>query len=174
MRQMSMPGRHDMLTVDLTPMRLFFLAMAIVAFSGCSGVQEEEQSIHQDVVNLHQEQDAISAAIKKIKVVSGANVKGHPQYTPLGRTQGYCFNQPNSTGGEVIHGDGLRAAAYRKYGDRVDAIVNTNAWFVPDDASGAFEPYTENGYFECAGTAVHFTGESGPAAAPTHPPAGSS
>ena len=40
---------------------------------------------------------------------------------------------PNSTGGQVIHGDGLRAAAYRKYGDQVNAIVNTTVWFVADD-----------------------------------------
>src|SRR6266849_6072823 len=133
-----------MLATDRISIPVIFLAAAVVAFAGCSGVQQEEQSLHQDVVNLHQEQDAISAAIKKIKVVSGANVKGNPQYTALGRTQGYCFNLPNSTGGQVIHGDGLRAAAYRKYGDQVDAIVNTNAWFVPDDAGAAFEPYTEN------------------------------
>lgn len=166
-------SRHEMLTVDQRSetshwdtMRLFFLAVAIVALAGCSGVQ-------QDVAQLHQEQDAISAATKKIKVVSGANVKGNPQFTALGPTQGYCNNLPNSSGGQVIHGDGLKAAAYRKYGDQVDAIVNTRAWFVADDAGGAFEPYTENGYFECSGTAVHFSGESAPAAAPEPPPAGS-
>jgi hypothetical protein len=154
-------------------MRIFFLTMAIIALAGCSSVQQEDQRLHQDVAQLHQEQDALSAAIKKIEVVSGANVKGHPQYASLGPTQGYCINQQNSTGGQVLHGDGLRAAAYRKYGDQVDAIVNTRAWFVADDAGGAFEPYTENGYFECAGTAVHFAAESAPAAAPMIPPASS-
>ena len=142
-------------------MRIFFLAVVIVGLAGCSGVRQEEQSLHQDVAELHQEQDALSVAIKKIKVVSGAVVKGNPSpYTALGATQGYCFNQSNSSGGQVIHGDGIRAAAYRKYGDQVDAVVNTRAWFVSDDAGAVFEPYTENGYFECAGTAVHFTGES--------------
>src|SRR5579863_3529191 len=142
-------------------MRRFFLTVVIIALAGCSGVQ-------QDVTQLHEEQDAISASIKKIKVVSGASIKGHPQYTALGSTQGYCFNHANYGGGEVVHGDGLKAAAYRKYGDQVDAIVNTRAWFVADDEGGVFEPYTEYGYFECAGTAVHFTGESAPAAAPTN------
>jgi hypothetical protein len=143
-------------------MLVFFVAVVIVAFAGCSGVRQEEQNLHQDVAELHQEQDALSAAIKKIKVVSGATVKGHPNYTALGRAQGYCFNMPNSTGGQVIHGDGLKAAAYRQHGGQVDAIVNTSVWFVADDSMGPFEPYTENGYFECAGTA----GESAPAAAP--------
>ena len=147
-------------------MRLFFLTLVIIAFAGCSGVQ-------QDVAHLQQEQDALRDAIKKIKVVSGANVKGHPQYTSLGPTQGYCINQQNLSGGQAIHGDGLRAAAYRKYGDQVDAIVNTRVWFVPDDTGEAFEPYTEGGYFECAGTAVHFTGETTPTT-PTNPAAGSS
>lgn len=147
--------------------------MVIVALAGCTAVQQEDQSLHQDVAHLQQEQDALRTAIKKIKVVSGANVKGHPQYTSLGPTQGYCVGQANTTGGQVVHGDGLRAAAYRKYGDQVDAIVNTKVWFVADDTGEALDPYTESGYFECAGTAVHFTGESAPMAAPTNPPAGS-
>lgn len=145
-------------------MRLVLLIGAIIALGGCAGVE-------QDVSHLQQQQDAISAAIKKIKVVHGANVKGDPQYTALGRAEGYCFNIPNSTGGQVVHGDGLRAAAYRKYGGQVDAIVNTSVWFVADDDYGAYEPYDEGGYFECAGTAVHFIIQPAPAAAPTSPPA---
>src|SRR5260221_14239234 len=122
----------------------------MVALAGCSAVE-------QDVTHLQQEQDAISAANKRIKVVHGANVKGNPQYTALGRAEGYCFNRPNSTGGQAIHGDGLRAAAYRKYGGQADAIVNTSVWFVADDDYGAFEPYDEGGYFESSGTAAQFT-----------------
>jgi hypothetical protein len=144
--------------------RLVFLLVAIVALCGCS-------SVDQDVAHLQHEQDAISAATEKIKVVARANVKGNPPYTTLGRAEGYCFNLPNSTGGQVVHGDGIRAAAYRKYGDQVDAIVNTSVWFVSDDDYGAYEPYTEGGYFECAGTAVHFTGESAPSTQPKQPPA---
>jgi len=147
-------------------MRLVLLFVALVALAGCS-------SVEQDATHLQQEQDAISAAVKKIKVVPGANVKGNPQYTALGRVEGFCFNRPNSTGGELVHGAGLKTAAYRKYGDKVDAIVNTSVWFVEDDDYGAFEPYTESGYFECAGTAVHFTGESAPAAPPAERPPGS-
>ena len=145
-------------------MRLVLLIVATIALVGCAGVE-------QDVSHLQQEQDAISAATKKIKVVHGANVKGDPQYTSLGRVQGYCFNRPNSTGGQVIHGDGLRAAAYRKYGDQVNAIVNTSVWFVADDDYAALDPYDEGGYFECAGTAVHFTTQPIPAGLPTPRPA---
>ena len=148
-------------------MRSAFLlvAIAVVALAGCSGVE-------QDITHLQQEQEAISAATKKIKVVARANVKGNPDYTALGHVEGYCFNLPNSTGGQVIHGDGIRAAAYRKYGGQVDAIVNTTVWFVSDDDYGAFEPYTEGGYFECGGTAIHFIAQPAPAApSPTSPPA---
>jgi hypothetical protein len=140
------------------------LATVMLLFARCS-------SVDQDITHMQQEQDALSAAIKKIQVVHGADVKGHPHHRELGRAEGYCFNQPNSTGGQVVHGDGLRAAAYRKYGDQVNAIVNTSVWFVSDDSYGAFEPYTENGYFECAGTAVQFIDQL-PAVPPAKPPAG--
>jgi len=129
------------------------LAVAAMAFIGCSDVQK----VDQDVAKIQQQQDALSAAIKKIQVVGGPEVKGHPAYTTLGPAQGYCLNTPNSTGGQVVHGDSLKAAAYRKYSDQVDAIVNTTIWFVADDSAPVFEPYTQNGYFECGGTAVHFT-----------------
>jgi hypothetical protein len=135
-------------------MRRFLLALGIaIALGGCA----EEPHFEQEVTQLHEQQDALGAAIKKIQVVSKDTVKGHAQYTKLGSVQGYCFNTPNSTSGQVVHGDSLRAAAYRKYGDQVDAVVGTTVYFVADDASAVSEPYTEGGYFECAGTAVHFT-----------------
>ncbi len=145
-------------------MRLVLLIVATIALAGCAAVD-------QDVSHLQQQQDAISAANKKIKVVHGANVKGNPQYIVLGRAEGYCFNRPNSTGGQVIHGDGLRAAAYREYGDQVNAIVNTTVWFVANDDYAAMDPYDEGGYFECAGTAVHFTTQTTPAASSSPSPA---
>src|SRR5215472_15692580 len=135
-------------------MKQFLLALGIaIALGGCA----EEQHLQQDVTQLHEQQDALSAAIKKIQVVSKNTVKGHTQYTKLSSVQGYCFNIPNSTSGQVVHGDGLRAAAYRKYRDQVDAVVGTTIYFVADNGSAVSEPYTEGGYFECAGTAVHFT-----------------
>ena len=143
--------------------RILLLVLAI-ALIGCTDVKQDEHDISQDATHLQHEEDAISAAVKKIKVVSGSKVKGVSNYTLLGPTEGYCFNRPNSTSGEVVHGDGLRTAAYRRYGDKVNGIVNTRIWFVPDDASEPFEPYTENGYLECAGTAVQFIDASAPPA----------
>jgi hypothetical protein len=149
-------------------MKRIFLAVMAIALVGCSDVKQDEQHVDQDVTHLQQQQDAISAAVKKIQVVSGSKVKGQPNYTLLGNVEGYCFNIPNSTGGQTVHGDGLKTAAYRQYGDKVNAIVNTKIWFVPDDSWGgsAYEPYTENGYFECAGTAVQFAAAPAPSAPP--------
>src|SRR5262249_28705728 len=91
----------------------------VLAFTGCSDVKQDEHDLKQDVTQLQQQQDAISAAVKRIQVVAGANVKGGAaDYTRLGPAEGYCFNVPNSTSGQVVHGDGLRTAAYRKYGDQ--------------------------------------------------------
>jgi len=146
-------------------MKRIVLAAIAMTLIGCSPIHKEEQRVDQDITNLQQQQDALSASIKKIQVVAGPQVKGHPQFTKLGRAQGFCFNIPNSTSGQLVHGDGLRAAAYRQYGDQVNAIVNTVIWFVSDDDSGVYEPYTENGYFECAGDAVHFTDGAAPATA---------
>jgi len=134
-------------------MKRFILALAILAGLGACG---ETKQLDQDVQQLQQQQDALSASIKKIQVYSRNIPKGHPEFTKLGPVEGYCFNTPNSTSGQVVHGDSLKAAAYRKYGDQVDAIVGTTIIFVADDAAPIFEPYTENGYFECSGTAVHF------------------
>src|SRR5260221_13212900 len=133
---------------------MMLLAALLIGTNGCSTAKVEEQHVDKDISQLQQHQDAISAATAKIQVAFSPKVKGHPQATTLGPVQGYCFNLPNSTGGQVIHGDSLRAAAYRKYGNQVDAIVGTSIWFVSDDTWGPFEPYTENGYFECSGTAV--------------------
>ena len=148
-------------------MKRLLLIGLVLALAGCTEVKQDEHDVKQDVTQLQQQQDAISAAVKKIEVVSGAKVKGASDYVLLGPAEGYCFNLPNSTGGQTVHGDGLRTAAYRKYGDQVNAIVNTTIWFIPDEESPTYEPYTENGYFECAGTAVHFTA---PSAAPQQSP----
>lgn len=135
-------------------MRRFVFTLALVsALAGCA----EEKHLDQDVNQLQQQQDTLRADIKKIQIVSRDNVKGNPPYTKLGHVEGFCFNAPNSTSGQVMHGDGIRAAANRKYGDQVDAVVDTTIWFVPDDSAPVLEPFTENGYFECGGTAVHFT-----------------
>ena len=138
-------------------MRWLVLALALAGIAGCSEVKPEDQTVQKDIVHYQHEQEEISADAKKIKVVFTSKVKGYPQYTELGRTEGYCFNIPNATGGQVVHGDSLKMAAYRKYGDQVNAIINTRVWFVPDESFGIYEPYDEEGYLWCAGTAVHFS-----------------
>jgi len=151
-----------------TAVMLLAVVLLIGAVNGCSTAKTEEQRVDKDVTQLQQQQDAISTAISKILVVYSAKAKGHPEAKTLGPTEGYCFNLPNSTGGQVVHGDGLRAAAYRKYGNQVDAIVSTSIWFVSDDTYAPYEPNTENGYFECSGTAVHFVSASPPADSSSH------
>ncbi len=153
-------------------LRMAMPVLAVVLLTsmvnGCSTAKTEEQRVDKDITQLQQQQDALSAAIAKIQIAYSPKVKGHPQATALGPAQGYCFNLANSTGGQVVHGDSLRAAAYRKYGNQVDAIVGTSIWFVSDDASAPYEPYTENGYFECAGTAVHFISVAAPTDSSSH------
>ena len=92
-------------------MKRLLLALAIaVGLSGCG----ETKQLDQDAQRLQQQQDALRTDIKKIEVYSKATPKGHPDFTQLGPVQGYCFNVPDSTSGQVVHGEGLRAAAYRK------------------------------------------------------------
>jgi hypothetical protein len=136
---------------------LLAVALLTGAVYGCSTAKTEEHRVDNDITQLQQQQDAISAAASKILVVYSSKVKGHPELTTLGPAQGFCFNLANSTGGQLVHGDSLRMAAYRKYGNQVDAVVSTSIWFVSDDTFAPYEPNTENGYFECSGTAVHFT-----------------
>src|SRR5438552_3993420 len=101
-------------------MKRIVLAVAIaLTLAACA----EEKRLDQAITQLQQQQDALSASIKKIKVYAGDKVKGNQGYTKLVPVEGFCFNIPNSTGGQVVHGDGLKAAAFRKHGDQVDAIV---------------------------------------------------
>ena len=142
-------------------MKKLLLLGLTLAIAGCGPVKKEEAKI--------QTHDAaMEAATQKIIVTRSTSVDGHPKVTDLGPVEGRCANDP--TGQETFPEDNLREAAYRKYGDQVNAIVNTSVWFVSDDDYGAYEPYTEGGYFECAGTAVHFTGEPAPAASPAQSP----
>jgi hypothetical protein len=134
--------------------RILLLAAA-VAFAGCAEVKHEATTI--DARNA-----AMSEAVRKIVVVPGTAVPGHPGYTQLGVVQGYCERTPHGDQ-QLLPGDNLRQAAFRKYGPRVDAIINTQAWFViGPEASAVMEPGNSEGHFECAGTAVTFA-EAAPA-----------
>ncbi len=130
-----------------------FGAAVLLVLTGCGEVKHEEAEV--------QARDAaMNAATKRMIVVTGTDVPGHPNYVTLGSVQGYCEKKPNGDD-QVIAGDSIRQAAYRKYGDRADAIVQSTAWFVPEGGmtSGVYEPYTPMGHFECSGTAVSFGGQ---------------
>ncbi len=136
-----------------------FVAAVLIGLAGCGEVKHEEAEI--------QARDAaMNAATKRMIVVTGTEIPDHPAYARLGPVQGYCEKKPNGDD-QVIAGDSMKQAAYRKYGDRVDAIVQATAWFVPEGGmtSGVYEPYTPMGHFECAGTAVSFSVQPGAAAA---------
>jgi len=89
----------------------------------------------------------MDAAVKRIVEVPGPTIPGHPNYTVLGPVSGYCEGSPEGNQ-EIIAGDSVKEAAVRKYGNRVDAIINSNAAYV---ATGG-----GTGYRECMGTAVSF------------------
>jgi hypothetical protein len=114
--------------------------------------------VRHDAAAIDASNAAMSEAVRKIIVVPGTVVPGHPGYTHLGAVQGYCERTPRGDQ-QLLHGDNLRQAAYRKYGPRVDAIIDTQAWFVIGPAaSSEMEPGNSEGHFECAGTAVTFAG----------------
>src|SRR5262249_10592318 len=97
---------------------------------------------------------AMDAATQRMIVERSDRVPGHPNVVELGKVEGYCERTPEGNQ-QIIEGDSVKEAAYRKYGDRVDAIVGASAHFVPTgDRSG-------DGHFECTGTAVSFAPENG-------------
>ena len=53
---------------------------------------------------------------------------------------------------------GFKHAAYEKYGDKVDAIIKVNSFFVPDNQSNGngIEAGSAPGHLNCQGIAVHF------------------
>lgn len=129
---------------------IVFVMAALLALAGCGEVRQEEAKIQV-------RDEAMNAATGRMIVVTGTDVPGHPSYTTLGPVQGYCEKKPNGDD-QVIAGDSMKQAAYRKYGVQADAIIQANAWFVPEGGmtSGVYEPYTAYGHFECSGTAVSF------------------
>ena len=130
--------------------KLLLIVLAIV-MTACAEVAKTENAVRA-------RDAAMDAATAKMIVTRGTDVPGHPNYVKLGKAHGHCLQNPEAN--DVIPaGDNLREAAYRQYGSQADAIVNASAYFVNDDYSPAQQqPVSQQGHFECEGTAVHFAG----------------
>ncbi len=127
----------------------------MLAIAGCGSVAKKEEAA------IRTRDAAMETAAQKMIVTRETSVDGHPKFTELGSVQGRCGNDP--TGHETFPEDNLREAAYRKYGDQVNAITNAYGWFVlGNSASAVSEPGSNQGHFECSGTAIHFA-EAAPA-----------
>jgi len=126
-------------------MKILLIGVGAIVVAGCASVappavQERAEAIHQRTAEM-------DAAVKRIVEVSGPTIPGHPNYVVLGPVSGYCEGSPDGNQ-EIITGDSVKEAAVRKYGTRVDAIINSNAAYV---ATGG-----GTGYRQCMGTAVSF------------------
>ena len=129
--------------------RLILIVVALVVM-GCSAAKKEGAAI--DARN-----EAEEAAVKRIVVVEGDKVPGHPKYTELGHVQGVCVRAPWYDDDSSIQRIGFKHAAYDQYGDKVDAIIKVDSFFVADNQSyGMSEPGNAAGHLNCQGTAVHF------------------
>jgi len=131
-------------------MKRLILIVAAVVVAGCSAVAKEDASIKT-------RNEAEEAAVKRIVVVEGTQIPGHAKYTELGRVQGVCVRAPWYDDDTSIQRIGFKHAAYDKYGDKVDAIIKVDSFFVADNQSyGMAEPGNAAGHLNCQGTAVHF------------------
>src|SRR5271163_2798899 len=107
--------------------RLMLIIVALV-ITGCADVKQEDAAIKA-------RNQAEEAAVKRIVVVEGDQVPGHPKFTELGRVQGVCVRAPWYDDDTSIARVGFKHAAYDKYGDKVDAIIRVDSFFVTDNQS---------------------------------------
>lgn len=126
-------------------MKTLLIGICAIAVAGCASIAPP--AVQQRAEAIHQRSADMEAAVKRIVEVSGPTIPGHPNYVVLGPVNGYCEGSPEGNQ-EIIAGDSVKEAAVRKYGNRVDAIINSNAAYV---ATGG-----GTGYRECMGTAVSF------------------
>src|SRR5229473_1015953 len=127
-------------------MKRLIVIIAALAIAGCSAVKKEGASI--DARN-----EAEEAAVKRIVVVEGDQIPGHAKFTELGRVQGVCVRAPWYDDDASIARIGFKHAAYDKYGDKVDAIIRVDSFFVADNQSlGISEPGNAAGHLNCQGT----------------------
>ena len=132
-----------------SPMKYLALGMVAIAFAGCASVAPP--AVQQRAEAIHERSAEMDAAVKRIVVVAGATIPGHPNYTVLGQVSGYCEGSPEGTQ-NIIAGDSVKESAVRKFGNNVDAIINVNSTYVSMGGG--------TGYRECTGTAVTFAPSS--------------
>jgi uncharacterized protein YceK len=129
--------------------RLWFVLM-MLAIAGCGAIRQES-------TKLKEENAATEAAVKRMVLEQGDQVPGHPKFTALGSVEGVCGRAPAYDDDSSSVSPGFKHAAYDKYGDKVDAIIKVDSWFViGNEASAPGEPGNAEGHFQCRGTAVHF------------------
>ncbi len=129
--------------------RLGFVLMTL-AIAGCGIVRDEG-------IKLRQENAATEASVKRMVLVQGDQVPGHPKLTALGSVEGVCGRASAYDDDASSASPGFKHAAYDRYGDKVDAIIKVDSWFViGNEASAPGEPGNAEGHFQCRGTAVHF------------------
>ncbi len=124
---------------------MFVVLAAIVA--GCASVAPP--AVQEHAAEVRARTAAMDTRTSGIMAVKGTDIPGHPQYTTLGHVEGYCEQTPDGTS-QTIEGDSLKQSAVRKYGDRVNAIINASSFYVSNSATGGA------GYWQCTGTAVNF------------------
>jgi type II secretory pathway pseudopilin PulG len=138
------------------------LLIAIV-LAGCASVAPPR--VQQRAEKVRARTAAMQAATERIVVVRGADIPNHPNYTALGKVRGYCEQSPSGNS-QILGGDSMKQAAVRKYGDRVDGIVNASEFFVSTSGTTTvYTPGTTGGHWVCTGTAVSFN-QSASAPAP--------
>ena len=121
-----------------------------VCIAGCASVAPP--GVQQRAAEVRERTAAMDAASARIVVVDGTQIAGHPSYTTLGPVGGYCESTPQGDS-QTLNGDTMKQAAVRKYGDRVDAIIQPTTQWVPISSGGI-------GYWRCSGTAVSFAAAS--------------
>jgi hypothetical protein len=130
-------------------MKLAVIVMA-VCLAGCASVAPP--GVQQRAAEVRERTAAMDAASARIVVVDGTQIAGHPSYTTLGPVGGYCERTPQGDS-QTLNGDSMKQSAVRKYGDRVDAIIQPSTQWVPVSSGGI-------GYWRCSGTAVSFADAS--------------
>ena len=103
---------------------------------------------------------ATEASSTRVIITSADTVSGHSQYLTLGSVRAKCMENPAaghiSAADVIADANGLRQAAFRTYGSRVDAIVDADLSYVVD--YGHRYLFDQEGHLECQGTAIHFEG----------------